>query len=108
MVDDSKPPAIAQVFQIPQGLINQWIEIPERANITANFTRQDLDNLFFSITKAGLATFHLQQALILYSQGKMDEANKQLAESQRQNVESDNNVRMFMSAIMASAKVAPP
>lgn len=102
---DEKLPPQPQSFQIAQGLIDRWINIAERAQITAAFTRQDLDNLFFSITRSNQATFHLQQCLILYSQGKLDEANKEIAESQRLVHEGDNYIRMFMSAIMASAQI---
>lgn len=96
--------SIPVAFQIPAGLIESWTAIPERASLTINFTRQDIDNLFFAITSAAQATHMLQQTIIHHSHGRINEANEALAESQRKNIDGDNYVRMFISSIMASVK----
>lgn len=107
MADDVPPktlPPMPQEFIIPQGAVERWLAIPERGKIEAPLTRQDLDNLFFSITNISRAMVKLQSCLLLYSQGKLDEANEAMAESQKFNIHGDNNIRMFMNAVMAAAK----
>lgn len=98
-------PPLPQGFSIPATQISKWTSIRPEAPVTLTLTRGDVDNLFFAISKSAQAISSLQACLILYSQGKMEEANHVLAQSQRNNVESDNHMRMFMNAVMSGVSV---
>lgn len=102
MSENNLPP-LPQAFSIPSTQISRWTNIPPTTQINITITRADLDNLFFAVTKGAQAQSALQNCLILYSQGKIDEANHALAQSQRENIEGDNHMRMFMNAIMSGA-----
>lgn len=105
MTENALPP-LPQAFSIPTSQISKWTAIPPTASIEISISRSDLDHLFFAVTKGAQAVSALQNCLILYSQGKIEEANHALAQSQRDNVEGDNYMRMFMNAVMAGARVA--
>lgn len=104
MSENTLPP-LPQAFNIPATQVAKWTNIPPAAQIMINVTRGDVDNLFFAVAKAAQATSSLQNCLILYSQGKIEEANEVLAQSQKHTVEGDNHMRMFMNAIMSGVQV---
>ncbi|EAQ34456.1 hypothetical protein NB311A_11962 [Nitrobacter sp. Nb-311A] len=98
-------PPLPQAFSIPATQISKWTSVPPQTQINIAITRGDMDNLFFAMSKSAQAISSLQTCLILYSQGKIEEANHVLAQSQRNNVESDNHLRMFMNAVMSGVVV---
>ena len=94
------------IFNIPPTIIEGWLKIPPSDPITITLTRQDMDNLFFTINSLVSANAALQQCLISYSNGKLEEANRHMAESQRANIESLNSLRYLFNALMSSASSA--
>ena len=92
-------------FNIPAATVQRWVNVPNGQPLNAPLTRADLDNLFFSIDLNIKATFNLQQSLIHYTNGRLDEANQASALAGTNLAEASNRLRVFMNAIMASAEV---
>lgn len=100
--EQSKLPRAPDAFLIPDALIQAWLKIPSNKPLEVPITREHIDALFFSLARMGQATTKLQSCLLLYSQGKLQEANDAMAESQRTTVEGENYARQFLTAIMSS------
>jgi hypothetical protein len=97
---------IPDLFNIPPGVVESWLAIPSGENVEVALTRQDLDNLFFSINNMVAANAALQQCLISYTNGNLDAANQHMIESQRANTNSLNSLRLLFNALMSNAAAA--
>lgn len=95
-----------QEFSIPVALIDKWVGLRADQKVEIPLSRGDLDHLFFSVTNLAKGIAALQACLILYSQGKIEDADKALQESQKLVVRGDNEMKMFMNALMAGARPA--
>ena len=96
-----KPPPLPNVQAIPDPLLAQWIEIPTSDALTVNVTRNDIDQLFFAINNLISAQHALQELLVFYSNGNLDEANDNMDRARRWSIESTNSLRSFFSGIIA-------
>jgi hypothetical protein len=77
--------------------------IPAEERLQTDLTRQDLDNLIFGLLKSADAQLKLEQTVVEWSNGRLDPANAALGEFRRLNVESQNYLRQFFTALMVSA-----
>jgi hypothetical protein len=96
-------PPLPVVQAIPHAIIEQWIQITPDRYLDTRLTRTEIDNLFFAINNLITSQNALQDALLSYSQGNLDEANSSFDSSRRGSIESLNALRSFMSAVMASS-----
>lgn len=90
-------------FAIPNSSIERWTEIHPEAGVILSLTRLDMDRFFFMHFQIGSALGHLQQAVIDLSNGKIEDAQKAMEESQRLNAVQLGNLRSFMASIMDRA-----
>lgn len=106
MNDEPKPielPAAPDYFTIPSALVEQWGEIPGDSKLNFPLTRQDIDHLLLGLLRSLEAQGALERVIVDWSNGRVEEANKTLAEFRRLNVDAQNNIRQLVAAIMASA-----
>jgi hypothetical protein len=96
-------PPVPDHFQFPIQLLEEWVGVPTSERINASLTRQDIDHLLFGMLRSADAQTALEATLVHWSNGRTDEANKALMEFRRLNVESQNHVRQFFTALMVSA-----
>lgn len=96
-------PQIPDLINIPTGVLDRWLAIPSHEQVEVALTRQDFDNLFFSINNLVSANAALQQCLISFSNGKLEEANLHMVEAQSSNATGLNKLRLLFTAIMANA-----
>lgn len=85
--------------------MRRWNDFSPTAPLTITLSKQDLDNLFFAIDENTRATVALQKALIDYTNGNLDEANKANLESTHRVGLSSNRLRLFMNAVMVGAEL---
>jgi hypothetical protein len=97
---DPEPPPILQQFSEAQLL--KWIAVPEDAIITTPFRRRDVDNLMLGLFHLADAQSALDATLVLWSNGKPEEANQKLAHFRHLNADGQNRLRQFLAAIIAS------
>lgn len=105
---DTPPPSpgeqvLPQSYVFPTQLLEKWLAVPPGQYVEARLTRQDLDQLFFGLTKTLSALQSLEAALVRWSNNDLTGANEKLFESRRVAVEADNSVRQFFAALMISA-----
>src|SRR6266404_2094673 len=97
MSDEEKPPTEApaappnvvvheSVFPrghlFPEDLLAQWISIPEDEPVVIGpLTRRAIDNLLFSMTDISSSIAALRAALVSYSNGDLESANKHITSS---------------------------
>jgi hypothetical protein len=99
---EEKPP-LPVIHTIPRSLVEQWTKVSPDDDVEIRLTKADVDNLFFAINGAISSVASIQEALIAYSNGSVDEANGHMDSSKRSNFEALNYVRSLMSSLMASA-----
>lgn len=63
-------------------------------------TKADWDNIFFCLDHAIRASAELQNALIAYSNGSLDDANAHSWEASRRQIEAQNKLRQIMTSVM--------
>lgn len=83
--------------------MEQWTQIPLEADVEVAITKGDLDNLYFAINHLNMSQASMQEALIKYSNGELDDANQFMDASRRSNIESLNALRGLFTALMSSA-----
>ncbi|MFO1162564.1 MAG: hypothetical protein U1E60_27260 [Reyranellaceae bacterium] len=114
-MSDEKPPPVEppsadpprplpERYAIPLELIEKWTKIQPGEVVQVSLSRADLDQLFFGLTNTIGAQQALQDALVKWSNGDVQDANKSLDQSRRGNIIADNHVRRFFAAVMAGAK----
>jgi hypothetical protein len=87
----------------PEEVLSQWISIPyDEPILIGPLTRRALDNLLFSTTDISSAVSSLRSALISYSNGDQESANKHLINSMNQLVDGETRNRLLFDAIMRS------
>jgi vacuolar-type H+-ATPase subunit D/Vma8 len=96
-------PRLPDAFNVPDALVQAWMKIPSNQPLTFQVTREHIDQLFFSLMRLSQSSTKLQSCLLLYTQGKLNEANEAMAESQRATVEAENYARQFLAAVISSA-----
>lgn len=96
-------PPLPEEYNIPATLVERWASLPLGHPLAVNLTKQDADNLFFALLKMAEAVGHLDLALVSWSNGSIEEANKQIGDSRRLVVESVNRSRQFLSGVMLAA-----
>jgi hypothetical protein len=94
---------LPETATIPYQLIDQWLEIPPQSYLEIRLTRSDFDKFYGSMNKNLQSQSNFQQAMIEYTNGRPSRANELMYESQRLVIESQNDLRHLMSAIMSSA-----
>ncbi len=94
-----EPPPI---YQIPEALLLKWIGVPEDTIITSPLRRRDVDNLILGMLRLADAQGALDATLVLWSNGKPEEANRTLVNFRRLNAEAQNRLRLFLASIIAS------
>lgn len=100
-------PPLPPTYAIPVQLIESWLKIPPTEYVHARATRADLDSLLFGMTKSVEAQQSLHDCIIRWSNGDVAGANKAMDTSKRRAIESENHMRQFFSAIMASVVAKP-
>jgi hypothetical protein len=107
MTDTSNAPQIPvlpEATTIPFAMVQKWMDLSDTQYVDFKLTRTDLDHLFKTIDKQHRATYLLQAALLNFTNGDLESANKNFVESQRHLIESQNALRNFFMAIMAQAQ----
>jgi hypothetical protein len=108
MTDAPPPPPAPSLtppehFQFPTQLLEQWVDLSASEKLNVTLTRQDVDNLIFGLLRSGDAQEALSQALVAWSNGQVENANHQLNQFRKHNVDSLNYYRQFATGIMVSA-----
>jgi hypothetical protein len=89
-------------------LIERWLKIPGAERVSLDLTRQDIDHLVLGLLRISEAQSKIEAVLVEWSNGRIDQANAALHEFRRLNIESQNNIRQLVTALMASALRGPP
>ncbi len=110
MSDDQAPPGtpkrqepLPERFSVPHEEIQKWVEFPSDAFVEVRLTKAELDQLFFGLTTLVGTQQAIQDALVKWSNGDVEGANKALDGSRRGNIIADNHVRRFFAAIWTKA-----
>ena len=90
-------------FAIPAQTAEAWRTIPPTLRLPFDLARQDLDRLFVAIQKNMQALEGMQECLNDYSNGRMESANSAMRRSREQLIEAQNEFRLFMRGVMATA-----
>ena len=93
---------------IPRGLIDRWVAIDQNDFVALKITRGDLDKFYAAFDNMARAQAVFQDAMIVHSNGNLDEANKLNTESRRLLIEGQNAFRLFFTAIMSTAEGSNP
>jgi hypothetical protein len=93
-------PPPPEYFLIPEQLLAAWYSRPSHTVLQAPITQAQIDHLFFSLTSALNAVQATNQVMVEWSNGRVDEANKILAESRRHIIEGLNEARRFFARII--------
>lgn len=91
------------VFMIPQAVLDQWGNIPPSDRVSAPLTRSDVDHLLLGLLRVLESQKYLDQALTDWSNGRLDGANQAINTSRKINMDAQNSIRQFASALMSSA-----
>ena len=95
-------PPLPERFDFPVQLLEEWATVPAQERIKAELTKRDIDQSLFGMLRSLEAQVALDGALVHWSNGQIEEANKALSEFRRLNVEAQNHVRQFYVALMIS------
>jgi hypothetical protein len=98
----SEKPPLPTLQNIPQALVDQWVQIPNQRKLSLRVTKGDIDALFFAVNNLINSQNQLQQSLIRYSNGEIDAANEHMDLSQRASIESLNSLRAFLTSLISS------
>lgn len=118
MSDEEKPPTevpkavpnvvihetvFPQGHNFPEDLLAQWISIPEDEPVVIGpLSRRAIDNLLFSMTDISSSIAALRAALIAYSNGDLESANKYITSSTNLLIDGETRNRLLFDAIMRS------
>ena len=105
-IDDTPPPFTPMLpasYGIPVQLIEGWLALPQTAYVEPRLTRLDWDHLFTAINKITDAQIQVNNTIINWTNGNTLGANQALFKSQKSIIKSQNSLRMFFAAILASA-----
>jgi hypothetical protein len=88
----------------PPELLEQWVAIPPEEPLTIGpLSRGTLDQFLFAITDIAGAIAELRFALIAYSNGKIDRADKHLINSTLLLADGETRNRLLFDSIIRSA-----
>ncbi|KQU50342.1 hypothetical protein ASG72_17120 [Bosea sp. Leaf344] len=92
-----------ELIDIPRQLVEPWLHLQSTDYIDVRLTKRDIDKFFFSAVKGLQAQEETHNCIIAWSNGDTAQANEALLRSKRLLIESQNEIRMFLAAIMAGA-----
>jgi hypothetical protein len=95
-----EPPPL--LYQFSEAQLLKWIAVPEDAIIPAPIRKRDVDNLMLGLFRLADAQNALDTTLVLWSNGKPEEANQNLARFRHLNGDGQNRLRQFLASIIAS------
>lgn len=91
-------------YTFSQDTLEQWVAIPpEEPLIIGPLSRGALDQFLFSISDIAGAVAELRLALIDYSNGKLERANRHVTNSTTLLADGETRNRLLFDAIMKSA-----
>jgi len=95
------PPSVG--VTIPAQQLEKWFKLPSDQYLNIQITRSDLDR-FYNVFDRIFAAQHLSHdVLIKWSNGNTEGAERDLESSRNALRESQNELRLFFMALMASA-----
>ena len=94
-------PEILAIHMIPEDVLQRWSALPSGQLITVQITKQDLDNLFFSISNVHMSLDSTNRAFVSWSNKQMIEAQTGLENSRRGLVAGLNSLRFFFEAVIS-------
>jgi hypothetical protein len=97
------PQALPDTFDIPRQLLDHWISTGPNEYLEIQITKRDVDKLFFSIVKGLNAQEETHSSIIAWSNGNTVAANEAMQRSRRLIIESQNEIRQFLAAVMAGS-----
>jgi hypothetical protein len=96
-------PALPEGFQIPSGLVDQWLAIPWNQIVEPKLSKQEWEFLFFALTKMTSAQQQTNDCIVKWSNGDTLGANEAMDAARRTTIEADNQFRQFFTALIGSA-----
>jgi hypothetical protein len=99
----SPPPQRPSLYEIPASLVEKWSSIADHERVQASVTKQDVDHLILGLLRASDAQTALQDTLVHWSNGRVEDANRTLADFHRLNADSQNRIRQFATGLMFAA-----
>jgi hypothetical protein len=115
MTDEEKPPppqpAEVKLHQsiyphghnFPDDILIQWVSIPYNEPVSIGpLTREAIDNLLFSMTDISGSIASLRSALVSYTNGDLETANRHIANSTSYLVDGETRNRLLFDAIVRS------
>ena len=96
------PPPLPQEIPIPEKLLERWIKLPSNQPISAPITRAEVDNLFFSLQKIINGQARFQEAMIAYTNGNLEEADRLNDLARREMIEANNQAKLFLTGVMSA------
>lgn len=94
---------LPEPYTFTRPLLDAWFSVQPDEYVEVKLTRRDFDAIFNAFKTSLEAQDGLDQAVVLLSQGKVDEANAWMEASRRHRVESFNAFKRFFSAVMDAA-----
>lgn len=98
---------VLPIHMIPDELLQRWIALPSDQTITVNITKQDLDNLFFSISNAHMSLDATNRSFVQWSNRQVIEAQTGLEVSRQGVVAGLSSLRYFFEAVISRALERP-
>jgi hypothetical protein len=98
-----QPPLPEPITVSPQ-VIQRWMGLAPETVVDAHLTKADWDNIFFCLDHAIRAATELQNALIAYSNGQVEDANAHSWEASRRQIEAQNKLRQVMTTVMVGGQ----
>lgn len=90
-------------FPIAEELVAKWVEIPDtEAVLIGPLSRKDLDQLLFAFRDLASGVAHLRDAVLLFSQGRVEEGNQMIANSTTAIIDGESRNRALFKAIIES------
>lgn len=93
---------------IPESVITQWFGIPPGQLMAVYLTRADIDKLYNVFYHMLSADVNSTDALIRYSRGDLDNANKRLEHFRVAHTKAINELRDLFEAIMTQSQQIKP
>ncbi|MGJ5149818.1 hypothetical protein [Bradyrhizobium sp. HKCCYLR1023] len=89
-------------YTIPHALLQQWGQIPPDELLTIPLARQDIDHLLTGLLRLADGQVFQDRALVEWSNGRIEEANRAIGDFRRTNLEAQNSIRQFVASVMAT------
>ncbi|UZE51879.1 hypothetical protein ONR75_15710 [Rhodopseudomonas sp. P2A-2r] len=111
-MEDEKPPVtidreplkFPDGYRFPEDSLRKWVDIPyDEELIIGPLSKSNLDQLLFSTTDMARSIMALRGALVLFSNGNLEQANICLDNCQNAVTDAETRNRILYGAIMESA-----